>query len=205
MTEFTGGPLNLLNGKMGISNPYKSVPVMALIRKHNPKSRQELLDLISDHFINDCYCGIKSTGTVEDFGNRLFNSQIEYWGEIRYSLKECIQWEYDLFIVQSLKGQRMENKAQKLLEDSLKEYTITEVDEYLDSEYRIDLLIKKNNNVICGIQVKPSSFNQVREEVIYYQKMRNKEWEHPVFTLLYNQQSEFYNIEKILGNINSIK
>ena len=29
----TGGLLNLLNGKMGISAPYKSVPVIKLINK----------------------------------------------------------------------------------------------------------------------------------------------------------------------------
>jgi len=43
---YTGGPLNELNGKMGISAADKSVPVMKLIRKHKPKSREELVQLI---------------------------------------------------------------------------------------------------------------------------------------------------------------
>ena len=43
---YTGGPLNELNGKMGISAPYKSVAVMKLIRYHKPKSKDELVELI---------------------------------------------------------------------------------------------------------------------------------------------------------------
>lgn len=45
---YTGGPLNELNGKMGISAPYKSVAVMKLIRYHKPKSKDELVELIRD-------------------------------------------------------------------------------------------------------------------------------------------------------------
>lgn len=44
---YTGGPLNELNGKMGISAPYKSVAVMKLIRYHKPKSKDELVELIN--------------------------------------------------------------------------------------------------------------------------------------------------------------
>ena len=51
---YTGGPLNELNGKMGISAPFKSVPVMKLIRIHKPKTRDELYELIKFHFENNC-------------------------------------------------------------------------------------------------------------------------------------------------------
>lgn len=101
---FTGGPLNLLNGKMGISAPRRSVAVMKLIRAHQPGSRQEVEDLIAWHALNRCECGIVSQGNVETFGRNLYNAQQEFWGEYKYSLKEYIQWEYDLFITQSLKG-----------------------------------------------------------------------------------------------------
>jgi hypothetical protein len=97
---FTGGPLNELNGKMGISDPKKSVPVMKLIKEHNPKSKEALVQLIEYHKENDCYCGIKSQGSVRDFGINLYNSQIKYWNKIIFTLEECIQWEYDLFVVQ---------------------------------------------------------------------------------------------------------
>ena len=52
----TGGLLNLLNGKMGISAPYKSVPVIKLINTHKPKSYDELEALIEYHYQNDCSC-----------------------------------------------------------------------------------------------------------------------------------------------------
>ena len=44
---YTGSPLNELNGKMGISAPFKSVSVMKLIRIHKPKSKEELVQLKS--------------------------------------------------------------------------------------------------------------------------------------------------------------
>ena len=108
---YTGGELNELNGKMGISDPKRSVPVMRLIRNHKPKSKDALVHLIEYHKNNKCDCGVISTGTVLEFGERLYDSQEKYWGEKRYTLAQCIQWEYDLFVVQSLKGGMIEKKA----------------------------------------------------------------------------------------------
>ena len=79
---YTGGKLNFLNGKYGISAPNRSVPVMKLIREHKPKSPNELKKLIEEHFKNDCKCGIKSKGTVEDFGKNLYEAQKKRMGKI---------------------------------------------------------------------------------------------------------------------------
>ncbi len=140
---YTGGPLNELNGKMGISAPAKSVPVMKLIRAHNPKSKEELVGLIKWHSENTCSCGVKSQGTVESFGRNLYNSQIQYWGENRFSLQDCIQWEYDLFVVQSLRGGMIEKKAIKELRNIYSNMRFEEAEGYLDEELRIDIIIKK--------------------------------------------------------------
>ena len=43
---YTGGELNELNGKMGISDPKRSVPVMRLIRNHKPKSFENFNELV---------------------------------------------------------------------------------------------------------------------------------------------------------------
>ena len=158
---YTGGPLNELNGKMGISAPQRSVPVMKLIRNHNPKSKDELVELIKSHYHNNCQCGVRSKGTIEDFGRNLYESQIQYWGEYRYSLMDCIQWEYDLFVTQSLKGNSIEKKAINLLIRELPQYSIEEANDYLDEELRIDILIKFVNVDKCGIQVKPNTFNKM--------------------------------------------
>ncbi len=106
--SLTGGPLNLINGKEGISAPNRSVPVMQLVRKHAPKSKGELYDLIKLHYETKCSCGIVSKGIIEDFGRALYEAQKQHLGTYRFSLKECIQWEYDLFVTQSLKGDSME-------------------------------------------------------------------------------------------------
>jgi len=200
---YTGGPLNELNGKMGISAPFKSVPVMKLIRVHKPKSKDELVDLIKYHFDNNCECGIKSQGTIEDFGKNLYNSQIKYWGENRYSLKDCIQWEYDLFVIQSLKGDIIEKKAKRILSDKLG-YIIEEAEGYLDEELRIDLIVKKQGNIIAGIQVKPITFRRMRREVVTFNKEANKKWEHPVLYLYYNDEEVFENIDVLIEKIKTL-
>ena len=51
---FTGGELNELNGNIWISAPYKSLPVMKIIKYHQPKSKDALVQLIEYHKINNC-------------------------------------------------------------------------------------------------------------------------------------------------------
>jgi len=200
---YTGGELNELNGKMGISDPKKSVPVMKLIKTHNPKSKDALVDLIKYHKINKCECGVISTGTVKEFGERLYASQEVYWGSKKYTLKECIQWEYDLFIIQSLKGGNIEKKAIKNLNNSLNEsFIIEEAEGYLDDELRVDIIVYDiNKNIIGGIQVKPKTFKNMRQEVIYMQAKQNIKWGHPVWMLYYNKDESFENFEEILKEI----
>ena len=195
----TGGLLNVLNGKMGISAPHKSVPVIKLINKHKPKSYDELETLIEYHYLNDCECGIKSQGTVYDFGKNLYNVQIEYWGENKFTLEECIQWEYDLFIINSLKGSKMENKAISELKKYLSpEYTIANSESIIDEEYRVDIEVKKENEVILGIQVKPNSYKFTRNEVKSFNVIRNSKYGNKVAYLYYDDDEEFVNINEII-------
>jgi len=201
---YTGGPLNELNGKKGISAPYKSVSVMKLIKIHQPKSKQELVELIKFHHEKNCECGIKSQGSIEDFGRNLYNVQKSYWGENRYSMQECIQWEYDLFVVQSLKGGIVEKKAAKELNKLLTGYQITEAVGYLDEELRIDLVIRNNGIEICGIQVKPSTFRFMRREVKTFNKEANKKWNKPVYYLYYNENENFENLEDLIHKIKAL-
>ena len=200
---YTGGELNLLNGKHGISAPNKSVPVMKLIKAHRPKSRDELYGLIQYHFETNCKCGIKSKGRIEDFGKSLYDAQLAEWGQYKYSLKECIQWEYDLFVTQSLKGNNIENKAYGILQKILNtvELKAQIAEGFIDEELRVDLLVSKNNKNICGIQVKPNTFKKMREGVIFQNKKANKKWGKPVFYLFYNETEELINTNEIVTNI----
>lgn len=201
---YTGGPLNVLNGKMGISAPNKSVAVMKLIKIHKPLSKDALVQLIEYHYKNDCKCGVKSQGTVEMFGKNLYESQLKYWNENRYSLKDCIQWEYDLFVIQSLKGGIIEKKAIKLLNNLVIGYKFEEAEGFLDEELRIDLLIQKNSVEIAGIQVKPLTFKFMRQEVILFNTTANKKWGKPVFYLFYDKEEKFVNINDIVLEIKKL-
>ena len=201
---YTGGPLNELNGKMGISAPFKSVPVMKMIRAHNPKSKEELVELIKWHSENTCECGVVSQGTVESFGKNLYDSQKKYWGEIRYSLQDCIQWEYDLFVVQSLKGGIVEKRAITELAKKVSDFTFEEAEGFLDEELRIDIVIKKNGCEVGGIQVKPHTFKKMRKEVITFNKDANQKWGKPVFYLYYDDSENFINIEELVSAIQKL-
>ncbi len=200
---YTGGELNLVNGKYAISAPANSVPVMKLIRAHQPHSKEELYQLIRYHFEHDCPCGIKSTGTVEDFGKRLYDAQIKEWGFPKYSLQTCIQWEYDLFVTQSLKGNQLEKTARKALEEIVKTVAldVRYAEGFVDEELRVDLLILQNNDCICGIQVKPQTFNHMRAGVIFHNKKSNIKWGKPVFYLFYDPALKLVNIEQVVASI----
>ncbi|MCK5029328.1 MAG: MjaI family restriction endonuclease [Bacteroidales bacterium] len=201
---YTGGPLNELNGKMGISAPYKSVPVMKLIKAHKPKSKEELVELIKWHSENKCECGVVSQGTVESFGKNLYDSQISYWGYNKYSLQECIQWEYDLFVVQSLKGGIVEKKAIEQLRKTFSSYSFVEAEGFLDEELRIDIIINKNQDEVGGIQVKPSTFKLMRKEVITFNKNANQKWGKPVLYLFYDDKEKFVNLSELVDLIGKL-
>ena len=198
---YTGGELNLLNGKMGISAPHHSVPVMKLIKTHSPKSKSELVDLIEGHYRGKCECGIISKGTVEDFGRNLYRSQLEFWGYYKYSLMDCIQWEYDLFVVQSLKGGIIEKSALSLLREALGGYKVVEAVGFLDEDLRIDIVVSKDGKEMAGVQVKPKTFSLMRQEVRAFQSMANSRWGNPVFTLFYDGDSEFTNFHEVVDYI----
>jgi len=177
--------------------------VMKLIKTHNPKSKEALVQLIEYHKLNKCKCGIVSTGTVFEFGERLYESQKKYWGEYKYSREQCIQWEYDLFIVQSLKGGRLEKEAMKLLQKSLINRTIEEAQGYLDEHYRVDLVVCDNNKkILGGIQVKPNTYNNMRPEVLYMQKKQSEKWGNPVWFLFYNKDETFIDLELLIEAFN---
>ncbi len=202
---YTGGPLNELNGKMGISAPSRSVPVMKLIKTHQPKSKDELVELIRYHYENTCTCGIKSQGTVTDFGRNLYEAQLKYWGKYRFSLQECIQWEYNLFVVQSLKGGIIEKRAIREITRLLPEFDVTEAAGYLDEELRIDILLQKNGNMKAGIQVKPVTFTHMRAEVITFNRIANEKWNHPVFYLYYDKNGELQHISELIGKLKDLR
>ncbi len=200
---YTGGPLNWLNGKAGISAPKNSVAVSALVRAHHPKSSAELEALIASHQDDQCWCGIVSRGTVREFGRNLYNAQLEHWGNRRFSLRQCIQWEYDLFILQMLKGTLMEDRCRELLEKRLPSgFEIFDSNRYVDEELRVDLEIRRCRTCLAGIQVKPVSFQFTRKNVQIYNHRANQRFGKPVFYAFYESGTEaFVNLDFILSRV----
>ena len=178
---------------------------MKLIRTHNPKSRAQLVELVKSHAQNRCDCGVRSQGTIEDFGQKLYNAQITFWGEHRFTLQQCKQWEYDLLVVQSLKGATVEKRAVSVLQSNLPDLNFEETSGYLDEELRIDVLVSLNQRTICGIQVKPESFLKMRKGVLCMQHYASSQFNTPVINLFYNSQLEFIDLNSVLEHIYSFK
>lgn len=199
----TGGELNRLNGKAGISAPANSVPIIRLINAHKPQSNEELVQLIEYHHTHDCPCGIKSKGTVYDFGKNLYQAQKEHYGEYRHSLEECMQWEYDLFITNSLKGNKMEQKAIDELKLWLPTtYDIRKTDRVTDEEHRIDLTVTdKTIGKTLGIQVKPKTYKYMGENVKRQNRKLNRKSKFPTAYMYYDDNGEFINIKEIMEKI----
>ena len=198
----TGGLLNILNEKKKISSVRNSVPVMKLINTHKPKTRRELVDLIEYHYIYDCPCGIKSKGTVRDFGKNLYDAQLDYWGEYKFSLEECIRWEYDLFVTNSLKGAYMECKAEEFLGERLPlGFSVCGVDGVTDVNFRVDLEVKWYGFVVFGVQVKPVSYKGMGYGVKQVNRILNNQYQWEVRYLYYDDDGDFVNVDDVVGGL----
>ena len=198
----TGGLLNLLNSRMNISSPNNSVPVIKLINIHKPQSYEELESLIDYHYYNDCDCGVKSRGTVRSFGVNLFEAQLEFFGEYRFDLEECIRWEYDLFVRNSLKGNLMENKAVEELSKCLGEnFCVRNSSGFVDEFYRVDVEVFFCDVLMCGIQVKPFSYVFMGESVQEVNVVLNSKYSVDVFYLFYDDDGFFMNLDIVVCDV----
>lgn len=195
-------PLNTLNHDCFISAPSNSVSVQSLIEKHNPKSYRELEELIKVHYVEKCPCGIVSKGSVEDFGKNLYEAQKRKWGEYRYSLEECIQWEYDLFIPKSFKGAAREIEAKTALSTLLPELSFEHARGYRDETLRLDLIVKSQMiNEVCAVQVKPDT---LPPEIQRENEAAHARQSLPVFTIYYNREGKFINMDSVVTQIEAV-
>jgi hypothetical protein len=193
----TGGPLNYLNRVAGTSQRATSISIMALITAHNPKTPDEVKELIEKHYKEDCVCGIKSKGTLESFAINLCNAQktcqkyINKYGENRTFFDEitCYRFMFNLFCVASLKGKQQEIKSMQIIDHFCKQKNIdvefipaTTIDEF---DYAIDYKVKTSAGKEFGIQVKPSSFFNCSSDVSTTQ-LKHDSYGKPVLFHVYN-------------------
>lgn len=218
----TGGILNRINELYKCNSKYRSVPVMSLIRSHNPKNNDELVFLISSHQKGhrheNCECKCKSAGTLKDFGKNLYDAQLDYFSKMGqaekdkynfnepYSLEHCEMFMYTLFISCSLKGDKSETRAVNKLNASGELYHKVEIaPELLDFKYGVDIVAKdKHGKDVCGIQVKPESYMKLSENhpAVMVNLNKNKAWGKPVIYLYYNMKMEFLNFKDVVREVN---
>lgn len=218
----TGGILNRINELYKCNSKHRSVPVMSLIRHHQPKTNAQLAMLIEVHQANreyaNCPCGCRSAGTVKDFGKNLYDAQLDYFNKLSeseriannfnevFTLEHCELFMYTLFITNSLRGNNMETKAQQELNRTGKVYHKLEcASEELDFKYAVDLIaVNKENKAVCGVQVKPATYQTLREdhEVKVVSRKKNAAWGMPVFYLYYSNDMQFTNLEEVITKLN---
>ena len=91
----------------------------------------------------------------------------------------------------------MEDKAIKDLKVHIWKYKVEKADEETDVAHMVDLVMKQNDEIKAGIQVKPDSF--YRMNLPYVQKLHD-ELDYPVHHLIYDSEGEWTNYLATISN-----
>jgi hypothetical protein len=224
----TTGVLNHVCELYHCNSVSRTVAIQNIIRFHKPKQERELVALINSHQCtgqhNNCACGSKSKGTLEDFAKDLHKSFLDFKQKSKElhekSFDDCYAYMKNLFITNSLRGYSMEDKAMQLISSKLPtDFTIQKSKQMEDVNYAIDLILfdnifecygkKKSNDFnkksldILGFQVKPISYQKYSHEhpVVQMNIKKNKLWHTPVLYLFYNQNGDFTNFDTVWSQI----
>ena len=195
----TGGALNALNERHRVNARSNSVPVMQLVRNHNPRTPRQLKELIEMHYLQPCACGVVSQGPVERFTMNLFEAQFKdavfLDQHSRHSWEQCFEFTHALFCVAPLRGDRQERKSQSV------------VCEALDAVVRSHFQIRENDAIrrclvrdrlhICrhafarrclGVQVKPATCPR---DILRYNAKKAKRARHELLFHIYDTDGSF--------------
>mgnify|MGYP003110317834 CR=1 FL=1 len=203
--DSSGGSLNDICEKYRIATRKNSIAVIALQSKHKILSESELLQEIDRHYHEDCECGMKGMATIEMMAKKLFEAQDTSWSkeflrqkkETKWDYDTCLRWMKNLMGKNSFRGKHMEDCAIEELKKHIWKFDIVKSDEKTDVESAVDILVKKDGEIIAGIQVKPSTFYHMG---ILYVAELNRKLEYPVVDLIYNKAGEFTNFLSVVSN-----
>ena len=213
-------PLNKLLNENHINKPQKSIYLMKMIRNHNITSEKEVLKQIEAHKDGGCNqdnCNQVMKTNINDFVNKMYESQQNMWGFYKYSKSTCEEFLIDLFTRRSINGDTMEKKAIDDLETELDFICVEKASGKVDGDYSVDLVVgTKKVDAFCGVQVKPTSydfdFDDVDENLPYKKfykesddinKRKNEKYDHPVYYLKYEDE-EFVNLEDVVDQIEEL-
>lgn len=203
----TKGILNVVCEKYGCNRKNQSVAIQQLIRFHKPKQQAELTALIASHQVchqhDGCQCGSVSKGTVETFATNLYNAYKRYVSEVDNNAdyknyEDCMIFMKHLFVINSLKGNMMEDVVVDWTNNKLKDINkelgfnakAELANELDDFRYAIDIVINDELGEMFGIQVKPLSYKNFPDThiVVTQNKDKNKLYGKPVVYVYYNEE-----------------
>ena len=208
----TGGGLDRLCSRHGLAAPKHTIPIMKVISHHNATTEQEVLDLIKNHDDNFCReCRSKGNGTIKDWAKALYDVQKEdeewrkkngYKEDYPFTLEECEEWFYQLFVVAPLVGVRFERDCLQELKTWLRPpYIVREANSHTDIRFGVDIEIGqidgRNYNrsfesfrSLMGIQVKSKVYQNARREVKEGLRRRQRKYGRPVYFMYYDEDND---------------
>jgi len=203
--DSSGGTLNDICEAFRLATRKNSISVITLQQKHKVISPDHLLAEIDRHFHEDCKCGMKSAATIEQLAQNLHDVQskdtakaiLAEKGEQKWDYDTCLRWMRNLMGKNSFKGKRMEDAAIKALKAHIWKFQVEKADEETDVSHMVDLVIKQNDEVKAGIQVKPDSFYHMR--LPYVKKLHDK-LDYPVYDLIYDGEGEWTNYLSVISH-----
>lgn len=203
--DSSGGTLNDICEAFRLATRKASISVITLQQKHQIISPEQLLAEIDRHHHEDCECGLKSNSTIAKMAQKLYEAQdteqgksiLKKKGEQKWDLDTCTRWMGNLMGKNSFKGKRMEDKAIKDLKAHIWKYKVEKADEETDVAHMVDLVIKQNDEIKAGIQVKPDSF--YRMNLPYVQKLHDQ-LDYPVHHMIYDSKGEWTNYLATISN-----
>ena len=201
----SGGTLNDICEAFRLATRKNSISVISLQQKHKIFSAEQLLSEIDRHFHEDCECGMKSAATIEQMAQKLHDAQskdtakaiLDAKNEEKWDLDTCHRWVKNLMGKNSFKGKRMEDEAIKVLKVHIWKFKVEKADEETDVSKMVDLVMKQNDEVIAGIQVKPDSFYHMN--LPYVKKLHDK-LDYPVYDLIYDKDGKWTNYLSVISH-----
>ena len=91
----------------------------------------------------------------------------------------------------------MEDEAIKALKVHIWKFSVEKADMETYVSGACDLIIKQNNKIVAGIQVKPDSF--YRMNITYVKELQAK-LDYPVHDLIYDKQGDWKNFISVVSN-----
>lgn len=183
--------LNDFSTRYNCNSKNKTVSIIAFINAHKSACTEEDLIRLFDSHNEEGYkscpykCDIPCNGTIIDWGRNMHELSLAKAPHYKLTVDECTWFMRDLFTTKSLMGRRMEVEVLDIvrgLVDNMENVSgvyVRPATEYEDLTFSVDIVVSRREHeqrdahsgdqrketIICGIQVKPSSYSRTRYNV----------------------------------------